>query len=135
MRSADHGVDARELAEAQVWRGNLARKPADRRARMEAANIEVARGLPDLEPHIAGERLVGALAGEHGLVALRMHVARQREQRGAGRVEHRALRGADQPRIIVGDDARLGLDHRRRAADMVRRFARMRRLVELGTGT
>ena len=53
----------------------FAREPADRRARMEAANIEIARGLPDLEPHIAGERLVGALAGEHGLVALRMHIA------------------------------------------------------------
>ena len=99
MRSADHGVDARELAEAQVWRGNLARKPADRRARMEAANIEIARGLPDLEPHIAGERLVGALAGEHDLVALRMYVrataraAPRRTCRGPG-TRRRAISSA-----------------------------------------
>src|SRR5262245_65531972 len=79
MRSADHGVDARELTKAQVACRHFARDAADARARAETvADIELARGLSDLKPDIAGECFVGALAGEDGLVAFARHVAAMR---------------------------------------------------------
>ena len=78
------------------------------------ADIEHARDLPDLEPDIARKALVSALAGEHRLVALRMHLAREREQRRAGGVEHRAFRRSDQRGISLGDSARSRFDHGRR---------------------
>ena len=97
MRSRNHGIDARELTEAQSGCRPFPRDAADRRAWPEVvADIELTCGLPDLEPDIAGEGFVRTFAGNHCLESLRVHLARECKERRARGVEHRAFRRADQ---------------------------------------
>src|SRR6185503_7847239 len=71
--------------------------------RWKRSHVEHPAKLSPLEPEIAGESLIGSFAGDHDLVALLMNLARQRKERGTRGVEHGALGGLDQFRIICGD--------------------------------
>ncbi len=103
-----------------------------RKSRGTAWPIRPVIGVADrlrLVPDVAGQRLVGPLAGQGDLVSLLVHRLGQPQQGGARGVEHRPLGGADQLGIGVGESRAIHRHRGQRRAEHRRGLGGVRALV------
>ena len=116
--AADGLLDAACLMPSDLGGAGQAKigPPRELAQRQPRHRIERPQKALHLVPRIARQPLVRPFAGQRHLVAGGVHLARQEQQGGAGRVDHRTLGGAGQLGVGVQhfgaaaiDDDRLGL--------------------------